>query len=300
MNAPRDLPALARSQFIGGSDIASILGCSPYKSAVELYLEKRGEAPCVADNAILRRGRRLEPYVREMYAEETGRRVADGAFVVGREPWICANLDGISGLDKMDRVLEIKTANPFTRRDWGDEGTDRVPVYYTAQLQWYLMVTGMARADLAALIGLDDFRIFTIEADCELQASLLDRARVFWQRVQDRSPPPAVSSEDLARLFPKHQQGAVVEASDVDLGVLQELRRVRAQIDEFEAQESVLKMSLQARIGEAEALTLDGIPLATWKAQSRRSVDVKALREQHPEIAEQFERVGTSRVFRVK
>ncbi len=293
----------ARSQFVGGSDIASILGCSPYKSAVELYLEKRGEAPGVADNPILRRGRRLEPYVRDMYREETGRTTSPATFVRGIEPWICVSPDGLSSdgpLAAWNRVLEIKTANPFTRRDWGDEGTDQVPVYYTAQCQWALMVTGLDRADLAALIGIDDFRIFTIEADRELQGILLERARVFWQRVQDGNPPPAVSSEDLARLFPQHRQGAVVEANDVDLSVLDELRGVKSLIRESEDRAAALTMSLQARLGDAEALTLDGVPLATWKAQTRRSIDVKALREQQPELAVQFERVGSARVFRIK
>lgn len=304
MNAPAGTNMLQadRRRYVGGSDVAAILGISPYVSPVELYLRKRGEAPAQPDDAILRRGRRLEPYVRDMYAEETVRQVQPPVFVIGPEPWIAANLDGTSYDARMsdERVLEIKTANAFTRRDWGEEGTDAIPVYYTAQLQWYLMVTGLTRADLAALIGLDDFRVFTVEADRETQAVLIERAREFWRRVQEGQPPEPQSPEDAAALFPEHTPGAVVEANDVDVAVVSELKHVRATLAEIEQREETLRLALQKRLGEAEALTLDGIPLCTWKTQARRTVDTRALREQHPDIAERFERIGRSRVFRIK
>lgn len=297
MNAPLD-----RRRFLGASDVAAALGISPYVTPVELYLRKRSGIE-QDDKPVLKRGRRLEPYVRDMFAEESGRVVLPPRFVIGSEPWICANLDGETAAPTTltaDRVLEIKSANEFTRRAWGEPGTDQVPVYYTAQAQWQLMITGHKLADLAALIGLDDFRIFTIEADVELQAMLLVRAREFWQRVETGNPPDPQSSEDVALLFPQHQLGAVVEANDIDLAVLSDLKSVREQMEALEKREDMLKRALTGRIGEAEALTMDGIPLATWKTQERRTVDVKKLRAAHPEIVEEFERVSTTRVFRVK
>lgn len=296
---PKDLPALARQHYIGGGDIPAILGISPYSTPLELFLRKRG-ATEIPDNPVLRRGRRLEPYVRDIYAEETGRKIFAPAFVIGSEPWIGGNIDGMSGAPTADRVLEIKTANEFTRRDWGEQGTDQIPVYYTAQIQWYLMITRFARADLAALIGLDDFRIFTVEADVGLQEWLLVKARAFWQRIHDNDPPPAVSEEDLRLLFPQHQTGAVVEADDVDCGIVSELRMLRQQAKELEDREATLRMSIEAKIGPAEALVLDGKPLATWKTQNRKAIDVKALRAERADVAEAFERTTSCRVFRLK
>jgi putative phage-type endonuclease len=290
-----------RSSFMGASDIAAALGISPYTTPVELYLRKRDGFE-IDDKPVLRRGRRLEPYVRDIYAEESGRVVMPPRFVVGTEPWICANLDGESGpsMPTVDRVLEIKSANEFTRRDWGEAGSDAVPVFYTAQCQWQMMITGHKLADLAALIGLDDFRIFTIEADVDIQAMLLVKAREFWQRVQDGIPPEPQTTADVARLFPKHELGAVVEANDVDLSLITELKHLREQISAGEEREEMVKRELMRRIGPAEAMTMDGVPLITWKAQERKTVDVKALRAAHPEVVEQFERVSNTKVFRVK
>lgn len=297
-----ELPVPARKSYIGSGDIASVLGCSPFKSPLQLYIQKRDgiEQP---DNDILRRGRRLEPYVREMYEEDTGRRLWGPRFVRGPESWICASLDDMSSgawTQAADRVLELKTANPWTRRDWGEEGTDQIPVYYTAQVQWQLLVTGLSIADLAALIGLDDFRIYTVEADVELQGMLLEKATAFWRRVVEGNPPDAQSSEDLAMLFPKHEPGVFVEATDQDIQVITDLRNAQESKKAAEQMESDLKFALQTRIGAAEGLGIDGVPLCTWKEQSRRTIDVDLLRAKHPEIASMCEKVGKSRVFRIK
>ena len=293
----------ARRHYLGGSDIAAVHGISPYTTPVELYLRKRGEADEQADAPQLRRGRRLEPYVVDMYKDDTGRKVYAPAFVVGPEDWIAANLDGTSGSSASggaDRVLEVKTANQWTRRDWGEPGTDQVPVFYVAQCQWMLAITRFTRCDVAALIGVDDFRIFTIEADVPLQQRLIVLAREFWQRVQDGRPPEPTSTEDMALLFPQHAEGSIVEASDVDLSRISELRNVRRMIAEAEAREEELKLALQRRMGTAEILAIDETPLATWRSQSRTTVDTKAMRASVPDVVEQFERVASHRVFRIK
>lgn len=37
-----------RSHFIGGSDLAAILGLSPYRTAVDVWLEKQGKPKITA------------------------------------------------------------------------------------------------------------------------------------------------------------------------------------------------------------------------------------------------------------
>jgi hypothetical protein len=55
-----------RSTGFGGSDAAAACGLSRWKSAYQLYLEKRGEAPLVEEeNEAMRWGTLLEPVVRQ-------------------------------------------------------------------------------------------------------------------------------------------------------------------------------------------------------------------------------------------
>ncbi|MFR4400922.1 MAG: YqaJ viral recombinase family protein, partial [Peptococcus niger] len=45
-----------RKKGIGGSDAGAICGLNPWKSAVEVYLDKLGELPPVEDNERMRMG----------------------------------------------------------------------------------------------------------------------------------------------------------------------------------------------------------------------------------------------------
>ena len=58
-----------RSKYIGGSDCACILGLNPYKSNVDLYLEKIGEKQSqdISDKPQVKFGIAAEPIIRELF-----------------------------------------------------------------------------------------------------------------------------------------------------------------------------------------------------------------------------------------
>lgn len=182
----REGGGVSRKDFIGGSEAAAALGLSKRKSALQLYLEKRGESPPMLDNAWLRWGRILEPVVRQEYAEQTGRevRLTGKALRHAKYPFIAGHPDG--GTDD-GRLYEGKTAR--TAEGFGEPGTDQVPQDYLVQVQHYLLITGLSVADLAVLIGNCDFRIYEIPADKELQAMIMEGEAAFWQRVEKEIPP---------------------------------------------------------------------------------------------------------------
>ena len=55
-----------RMEGIGGSDVATILGMNPYKSALRLYMEKTREIEAEpVDNEFVELGNELEPVLRK-------------------------------------------------------------------------------------------------------------------------------------------------------------------------------------------------------------------------------------------
>jgi predicted phage-related endonuclease len=54
------------------------------------------------------------------------------------------------------------------------------------------------------------------------------------------------------------------------------------------------------QMGDAEEAELNGTVRVTWKAQSRSSLDSKALKEAHPDLAEQYTKTSSFRVLRIK
>ncbi|QXW65636.1 YqaJ viral recombinase family protein [Streptobacillus moniliformis] len=111
-----------RQKGIGGSDIGALLGLNKYKSVVDVYLDKV-EGKRVEDNSAMEWGRNLEPVIRS-YFEEKNKSLYDVYLAPFSLKFgiLRANLDGII-FDKEKRrygILEIKTANIFTVKEWKD------------------------------------------------------------------------------------------------------------------------------------------------------------------------------------
>lgn len=176
----------ARSRGIGGSDAAVALGLSPWKTALELWREKRGEGEPVPETEPMRWGTLLEPVIRQEYANRTGRvvRVPTDTLTHASLPFILANVDGVTD-DR--RLFEAKTAR--SAQGWGEPGTDAIPQPYLIQVQHYLLVLGYEVADVAVLIGGSEYRQYEVTADAELQEMLIEGEADFWRHVESGQAP---------------------------------------------------------------------------------------------------------------
>mgnify|MGYP003308094406 CR=1 FL=1 len=65
-----------RRQGIGGSDVAAILGLSPWRTALDVYHDKTGAEKPEAETENMRIGTALEQFVADRFTEETGRRTS--------------------------------------------------------------------------------------------------------------------------------------------------------------------------------------------------------------------------------
>lgn len=287
----------ARRKGIGGSDVAAILGLSPWQSALDVYLDKIGEAEETPDNDAMRWGRALEPVIGQAYTEATGIAFAPGATVIDpQHPELRANLDGIAA----DRVIEIKTAR--TGEGWGEPGTDEIPVHYAAQVMHYLMLTGKALADVAVLIGGSDFRIYTLRSDDDTIAHLRERELAFWhEHVVPRIPPPVTIARDARGMWPLSRSGLPAVQVGIDVvQAVQQIKDAKARIKDAQAEIDAAENVLLPAFGEAEAIADGDTLLATWKTQTAKRLDITALRNAHPSIAAEFTTESTSRVLRLK
>ena len=215
--------ALLRAKSLGGSDVGAVLGLSKYRSAVDVWMEKTGKEVVVRDSLPLRFGQFAESFVASEYALATGLALAthDAAVIHPQYEYMHGHIDrfvldgdvaliGEDGQITASRILECKTANPFSQSDWGDPGSAQVPLSYLVQCVWYMMLTNIDRTDLAVLFGNADFRIYEIHRDLELEEMILDRAKNFWeQHVLANVAPPAQRESDYKNLFPRSEVIAI-------------------------------------------------------------------------------------------
>jgi putative phage-type endonuclease len=139
-----------RKRGIGSSDAAAAVGLNPYKSQLELWLEKTGrndpsdEHQGMDDPRFW--GTLLEQYVAVAYQQKTSRKVRRLNAVLQHLTFtfMLANIDREVVGSPDVQILECKTAGEFGSRLW----KDGVPEYVLLQVQHQLAVTGKAAADV--------------------------------------------------------------------------------------------------------------------------------------------------------
>ena len=284
--------SLDRSKYIGGSDIGAILGLSRFRSPLEVWMEKTGKEVKKLDSLPLRFGSFAESFVASEYSRSTGFDLIhdESIYVHPEYSFMSAHIDRFvleGGACAPTRILECKTANPFSLGDWGEVGTDQVPLTYLCQCLWYMAITNLNRVDLAVLFGNSDFRIYEISRDLELESTILQKASFFWNTyVLHDVPPPAMSEEDCQTLFSKGDSAKRVEAKIETLELTKRLHLLNHEIDVREEEISAMKQNIMTLMGEAETLTYQGQVIATWKApKPSYRLDSKTLEQEHPEIA---------------
>jgi putative phage-type endonuclease len=305
----------ARKSGIGGSDIAAILGLSPWKTAVDVWLEKTGQTPDTEPNEAMYWGTVLEDVVARHYQDTTGHKVqrVNSLLRHPKNEWAIGNIDravvtqgrratakdGI--LRGAEGILEVKTASAYKSGEWGrPDDEDAIPTHYAAQAMWYLGITGLEWCDVPVLIGGQRYLCKRVERDDDTIRGMLERAEEFWfKHVVERIPPEPKTGDDALKLFPR-DSGRTVEASIEAAAMLTRAKELKEQIKALEGELESALDALKAYMADASAITLGGDVLATWKAQTSNRLDTAALKAAHPDIYAQFVKPSETRVFRIK
>lgn len=292
-----------RNRGLGGSDIAALLGMSPYKTPLELWAEKVGHPSFVAKDGVhLRYGKFVEPFVAQEFEKQSGLITVghEDALIHPEHDFMYAHIDRfvvnqawepavVDGAVVANSLLECKTASVFGKDEWGPTGTDQVPRAYLLQCVWYMAITGCTSAHIAVLIGNSDFRNYLINRDPSLEQMVIEHAKKFWfENVLEGIPPKPRNMSDLKLLYPSEKPGQSIEATPQLLDALHQLRQTQDEAKELELKADTIKTQIMQTMGEAEQICLGGQPLATWKsAKPTQRIDTTVLKKQFPEVAAQ-------------
>lgn len=287
-----------RSNYIGGSDAASVVGLNPFCSPYTLWAEKTGKSAPFEGNLATEVGTYLEDFVAKKFEQETGKKVrrVNQSFLNDDYPWAIANID--RDIVGEDAGLEIKTTSELNMKSFKN---GEYPANYYCQCMHYLAVTGKKRWYLAVLIGNKEFKIFTIERDEEEIKALMDAEKDFWNSVKTDTAPMAdgtkSTSDTLTDIYPNSN------ADTVNLfgyeNELQQYMAINAQIKALEAQKDEIANKVKAFLAEAGRGENDHYRVS-WSTSERKTLDTKRLIADHPEInVDDYYKISTTRTFRV-
>jgi putative phage-type endonuclease len=252
---------------IGGSDVAAIVGLSPYKTPADVYA-RIIEGVSSKSGTRARLGSIAEPHILSDYCERNSfpldKFERNVELQRDDKPYMRGELDA---LFRGNHGVECKLVG-FRQADrWGQDGSDHMPEEYVCQCAWYAMLAGVGRIEVAAWFdGGGDYRQFRYERSEALESTLIANVEKFWtDHVEKRVPPSlaGASPESIRAIFPVNN-GQLRAATLDESELIAEFSHARDNRKLAEEREADLKGKLQAAIGD-----LDGIygpdGKATWK-----------------------------------
>ena len=269
-----------RKLGIGGSDMPIILGLSSYKTPYQLYLEKIGEVDTSQEMTEFQYwGHALEGIIRDEFAKRNNVVVeTPDTCVHPFHDYLRGNVDGF--IPAWNAVLEVKCSSGFMAHEWGEDGSDTIPMQYLVQVAHYCATLNADCAYIAVLIGGNQYREFKYTRDLQLEATLIDAAKKFWECVQTRTPPEPINQIDIKLMYPKHDPEKTKTIDTEVKEQLTTLAETRFKIKQLSEVEDKYKFNIMQFMQDAECLTDEsGKPIVSWKANKRgaRTFLLKAM-----------------------
>ena len=317
-----------RRKGIGGSDAAAVLNISPFRTARDLYYDKRGIVAPVEneDNWVqLEVGNLLEPLVARIFGKKTGLKVYQrkAMFYHPQYTWMLADLDYLVDLpDGKPAILEIKTTNYNARENWWYNGQEIVPIYYDTQGRHYMCVMNIDRVYYCCLYGNseDDVIIRMLDRDMDYENELVTLEDIFWhENVLAENPPPYTEDEDLIMdslrrwLGPSEKDAPPVQFSLSQYQLIrryEELQEKKKRFDsdakKIDAELGRVKAQIIAAMGTSCSAiyeTGEGGYKVTYNPVRKPGISKEnliRLKAVHPDIYDEYVTTQVSRRFSIK
>lgn len=196
-----------RTRGIGGSDISAVVGLNPYKTNVDLWMEKTGQTTPedISEKDYVKYGTEAECHLRELFKLDFPQYAVDyvenNSFTNSKYPWAVASLDGwLTDEDGRRGVWECKTTNilqSMQKEKWRNQ----IPMNYYCQCLFYMAVYEaefcVLKAQLKTMFDgvpyLQTKHYFIERSEVQTDIDyLMQKGSEFWESVQSGQCPALV------------------------------------------------------------------------------------------------------------
>lgn len=308
----------ARRKGVTASEIAILMGLSPWSSPYALYYQKTGHLPGQDDDMAMAIGRHFEDFVADRFAELHPEFYVHGdgrqLYAHPGRPWQMATPDRLvdevwfepddsPALIREERrplaVLECKTDGGFD--GWGDDGTDEIPVHYRCQVLWQMDVLGVITGFVACLfMNRRQLRVYelTMDADAIRDLALMRiEATAFLERLEDGDPPDVdwrpATRDALNHLHPELEDRDVTIGRQLAISYRAACRRHK---ETEQRKDEMTNRVLEAIGGGRRAIeACTDLPVASRQVYDQKRISSSLVRERHPAVAAECTTVSTVR-----
>lgn len=245
----------ARRTGIGGSEIAAILGLSPWVTPLAVWRRKMGLDPDTPPSWPMRIGARMEDTIADAYAEREGVQLVPVPFLRDRQhPHRIASLDRIL-------IPRDGSATKIAEIKWSAAAWDAIPDQYYLQVQWYMAVTGLSEAVLIVATPRQEPIGWPVAADPSLGALLLEECDRWWRDHVVAGVPPEPQSVEERRAYwlgRLPQDERAIEASPEIEAIARDLLAAKVAVEAAVERAREIETSLVAAMAAAGASRVTG------------------------------------------
>ena len=310
---------------IGGSDVAAIMGISPFATSRDLYNDKIGVEPVIEEESnwvALEVGHRLEDLVAEIFSKKTGLEVFPVRIMFRHPlyPFMLADVDFFVRMpDGSFAILECKTCNYNAKDKWAD---GNIPDHYVYQGRHYMAVMNIHHAFIACLWGNSekDFVYYPLARDLLEEENIIEQEEYFWtEYVEKKVEPPLSGKPDLVLASIRRYSGYAdksipeisisgLEARSLEryLSLSEEKSQLEKRKKEIDSEQKAIIVPFVEQMGQGcKALLEDGtnryrITFSPTRRTMIGKENLEQLKVQHPDIFEEYTTETENRVFRLK
>jgi putative phage-type endonuclease len=283
-----------RRAGVTASEIAVVMGISPYESPFSLFWQKVNDWRW-GGNEYTGVGSHLEDAIADWWMAECDpienlQMAPAGLYAHPDRPWQLATPDRLlfasqcvcfaegdvlcsclPGDGPLLALLECKwVAQSWD--GWGEQGTDEVPVYYRAQALWQLDTLGVDEVHIAVL-GPTGFRAYLVRRDEDDLTVMRAAGAAFMRQLEDGEAPDldghSATISALQRLHPSLGEGDV----EVPVELAERYRLARADRDEAKDRVAVCEAQIRAALGSDFNRAVVGKKLVASRSIFERTAD---------------------------
>lgn len=274
---------------VGASEVAVIMGQSPYETITDLAIRKLLPPEVTDTNDAMERGNVLEPAL-IAHAEKKLNEpllVPKVMYLHGR---IIATLDARSKTN-LDRLVEAKTNNTYMLGN-------PLPASWMWQAQAQMFCTGATEVIFVILDKSMRLGFETVYRSEELIESMVAQVELFCEAIDEERLPTddPLTAPQVSLLHP--EAAGEVELDGNGIALIEEWQAIKHAIKDLEDQEKELKDALANTLLDKEFGTVAGHRVLSFKAQTTKRFDSKKLIADHPELENKYTITSTFRVMR--
>jgi putative phage-type endonuclease len=289
-----------RKNYIGASEVASILGLDKYRTPLRVFQDKTEEQKSEMSEIGSQRaeaGLRAENMVSDWIADKYGLKIQRDNKIRIHPVYnfFRCNLDRvIVSHPSGPGVLEIKTTSRENLKTWGMHLDEPNPIFmhHWVQVQAQLAITGYTWGVIGVMpadsfMGFGEPELIEVEPDEDFIPGMVEKIADFWKNhIETKTPPEPTTLEDVQSLYAVAHPPAL-ELNEEAYQKIVQLSILKKQIKTLTEQAREIDLAVRIMMGESDEAIYNGSSILTLRNRTETTFLADDFIREFPEIAKQ-------------